>query len=64
MKPPAGWRVKVEHPDLAGLTIWAVEARYPGDMPDVVEADAYEALRQAEAVYQATADDLRKYSGG
>jgi HEPN domain-containing protein len=61
---PSGWRVKTEHPDLAGLTIWAVEARYPGDMPDVVEADAYEALRQAEAIYQITADDVQKYSGG
>jgi HEPN domain-containing protein len=26
---PAGWRVKTAHPDLAALTIWAVEARYP-----------------------------------
>ena len=26
---PEGWRVKTEFPDLAELTIWAVEARYP-----------------------------------
>jgi len=50
---PEGWRVKTEFPDLAELTIWAVEARYPGDLPDVVEADARHALQTAEAVYQA-----------
>jgi HEPN domain-containing protein len=37
---PDGWQLKVEHPDLAGLTEWAVEARYPGDWPEAVEADA------------------------
>jgi HEPN domain-containing protein len=28
---PSGWSVKQEYPDLAELTVWAVEARYPGD---------------------------------
>ena len=31
---PVGWPLKEEHPDLADLTEWAVEARYPGDWPD------------------------------
>src|ERR1041384_7581078 len=31
---PKGWKVKEQFPDLAELTIWAVESRYPGDMPD------------------------------
>ena len=31
---PPGWSVKPEHPDLAELTAWAVEARYPGDWPE------------------------------
>ena len=61
---PPGWPVKTEHPDLAGLTIWAVEARYPSDMPDVVEDDAHEALQIAEAVYQNVANDLHRYNGG
>ncbi|MBM2848636.1 MAG: hypothetical protein HW418_1578 [Anaerolineales bacterium] len=61
---PDSWRVKTAHPDLAGLTIWAVETRYPGDMPDLVEADAHEALNTAEAVYQIVADDLQKHTGG
>lgn len=37
---PDGWRVKVEHPDLAFLSVWAVEARYPGDSPEAIETDA------------------------
>ena len=58
---PEGWRVKSEQPDLANLTIWAIEARYPGDVPDVVEADARHALRLAEAVYQTIANELQEY---
>ena len=54
---PEGWRVKSEYPDLADLAIWAIEARYPGDMPQVVEADAREALQTAEALYQNIVDD-------
>ena len=59
---PSGWRVKTEFPNLYALSIWAVETRYPGDMPDVVEADAHEALQTAEAVYQTVADDLQKHA--
>jgi HEPN domain-containing protein len=33
---PAGWAVRVEQPDLAELTEWAVEARYPGDWPEAM----------------------------
>jgi hypothetical protein len=41
-----------------------VETRYPGDMPDLVEADAHEALNTAEAIYQTVADDLQKHARG
>lgn len=34
---PDGWKFKERFPDLAELTIWAVESRYPGHTPDVVE---------------------------
>lgn len=57
---PTGWRVKTTHPDLAELTIWAVEARYPGDAPDAVETDARTALELAEAVYQSVAAELQE----
>lgn len=60
---PDGWRVKIDRPDLASLTVWSVEARYPGDVPDVVKADAEEALRTAEAVYQGVSEDWEKHLG-
>jgi len=61
---PPGWQVKTEHPDLADLTIWSVEARYPGDLPYVTEVDAWNALHKAEAVYQSVINDQKKYSQG
>jgi HEPN domain-containing protein len=54
---PPDWQVKATFPNLYALSVWAVEARYPGDMPQIVEADAYDPLRAAEAVYQIIADD-------
>ena len=54
---PSGWQVKANFPNLYALSVWAVEARYPGDMPQVVEADAREALQTAEALYQGIVDD-------
>ena len=48
---PEGWEVKRSFPDLAELTIWAVESRYPGNTPDVVENEARETLQLAEEVY-------------
>ena len=54
---PTGWQVKTTFPNLYALSIWAVEARYPGDMPQVVEADARDALQTAEAIYQTIVDD-------
>ena len=55
---PAGWRVKENFAQLYGLSIWAVESRYPGDLPDVVSADADQALRLADALYQTVAEEL------
>jgi HEPN domain-containing protein len=49
---PMGWRVKTAYPKLYALTIWAVETRYPAEMPDIVEADATKALQLAEEIYQ------------
>lgn len=55
---PAGWRSREDHPDLASLTEWAVEARYPGDWPDATESDARAAFEQAQAVCSSAATDL------
>ena len=57
---PPGWRVKSAFPKLYSLSIWAVEARYPGDSPDAVETDAHSALQLAESVYQIVAAELHE----
>ena len=58
---PEGWRVKTEHPDLAELTEWAVEARYPGDWPDATLEGAQRAAAQSRAVYECVVADLERY---
>jgi HEPN domain-containing protein len=55
---PDGWTVKGQYPDLAELTEWAVEARYPGDWPEATGDDARRAVEQARGVWQAVANDL------
>ena len=55
---PAGWQVRENHPDLAGLTEWAVEARYPGEWPEAVDLDASVAVQQAKAVWTSVCADL------
>jgi HEPN domain-containing protein len=57
---PGGWQVAQEHPDLADLTEWAVEARYPGDWPEATEADARAAAQHARAVWTSVTADLRR----
>ena len=58
---PDGWQVKTEHPDLAQLTEWAVESRYPGDWPDAVEIDARRAVAQARGVWECIYTDLPQH---
>lgn len=55
---PEGWETKVRHADLAELTEWAVEARYPGDWPEASADDARRAVEQARAVYESVRRDL------
>ncbi len=57
---PLGWRVKEAFPKLYALSIWAIDARYPDDMPDVVESDAQEALQLAKAIHQTIIDDIKE----
>jgi len=52
---------RAEHPDLASLSVWAVEARYPGDSPGAVEADARTAAQQARAVWETICADLTEH---
>ena len=48
---PEGWLVRTIHSDLAELTQWAVETRYPGDWPEVTEEDAVRAESEAAALH-------------
>ena len=58
---PEGWNTKSNFSDLSELSIWAVESRYPGDMPDATEEDADSAIALAEAILHSVEDDLRKH---
>jgi hypothetical protein len=40
------------------LTEWAVDSRYPDDLPDATEADAQAAVRQARAVWDSVRHDF------
>ncbi len=55
---PEGWMVKTANPDLAELTEWAVEARYPGNWPEATVADAESAVAQARNVYRCVCEDF------
>jgi len=56
---PEGWRLTREHPDLAELSEWAVEARYPPrSAPDPSAASAQAAVEQSRAVYESVGRDL------
>jgi HEPN domain-containing protein len=57
---PAGWAVKEQHADLAELTEWAVEARYPGDWPEATLQEARRAVEQARSVLGCIVEDFAR----
>ena len=58
---PDNWHLKVEHSDLASLTEWAAEARYPSDMPEATNADASNAVEQARAIWTSVSTTLAEH---
>ena len=56
---PAGWGVKVHYPDLSQLTVWAIEACYPGDWPEATREDADRAVLEARGVLDSVVEDFR-----
>lgn len=58
---PEGWAVKTEFPDLAGLSEWAVEPRYPGDLREATQEEAKAAAEQARRIYETTLKDLEEH---
>ena len=57
---PNTWPVRREHSDLAQLTEWAVEARYPGDWEEATAMDAEQAVLQARGVYDSIAAEFKQ----
>jgi len=55
---PEGWQIKQRFPELYDLSVWAVESRYPGATPDVMEYEARETLHLAESVFDAVKVEL------
>jgi len=59
---PEGWSVGEDVASLADLTVWAVEPRYPGELPEATKEDAEATVEQARKVYEATLKDLEEHS--
>ena len=57
---PDGWHVRSTHADLAELTQWAVETRYPGDWPETTELDAVRAEEEVRSVHDSVAAEFRQ----
>ena len=47
---PNVWQLKEMCPDLASLTQWAVEARYPGNWTEATSTEADMAVEQARVI--------------
>lgn len=56
---PDSWTIRTTHADLAELTEWAVETRYPGDWPQPTNADAARAESEARSVYESISAGFR-----
>jgi len=55
---PAYESAGLDDADLAELSAWAVEARYPGDLPEATSADARTAFADARAIIDTARGDI------
>jgi HEPN domain-containing protein len=55
---PTGWHIKASHRDLSRLSQYAVEARYPDDVPPITKLQSSASLRQARTVYRSIRSDF------
>jgi HEPN domain-containing protein len=58
---PAAWSITEASLDLAPLTVWATEARYPGEGPEADEADVAVATATARKVVDSVLVDLQRH---
>lgn len=56
---PVRWALREAFPDLAELTEWAVEARYPGDWEEATEDEAERAVAQARGVLRSVEAEFK-----
>lgn len=56
---PSDWRVKQVEADLERLSEYAVESRYPGDVPDITPEEARQATADASRIVSAVRSDLK-----
>lgn len=57
---PDSWSVRTTHADLAELTEWAVETRYPGDWPQPTDTDAARAESEARSIHDSIIEVFRR----
>ncbi len=57
---PDSWPVRADDADLADLTGWVVQARYPGEWPEPSATDAVRAESEARTVRDAVAAEFRR----
>ncbi len=57
---PDSWTLQADHSDLAELTEWAVEARYPGEWPEATESDAIRAEAKAHVMRDSVVAEFRR----
>ena len=57
---PDSWILRPDHSELADLTEWAVEARYPGEWPEATESDAVRAESEARATRDSVVTEFQR----
>ncbi len=57
---PDSWILRADHSDLADLTEWAVEARYPSEWPEATETDAIRAEAKASLVLDSVVVEFKR----
>ena len=55
------WHFKTAHANLAKLTDWVVDARYPGQVPEPTKAEAITAVKHARVVWTDASAELSQH---
>ncbi|MBA3426884.1 MAG: HEPN domain-containing protein [Rubrobacter sp.] len=58
---PEDFDVGVTDEELVSLGKWAVQPRYPGDLPDATREDARAAVKQARVIFETALKDLEDH---